>query len=63
MLAIINENQLVPRPAGTPSYPALSASIYENVNAAVAGSMSPSGAIATAQSQAETALSSAPAGP
>ena len=58
VLAIVGKTKLVPRPAGTPNYPALSTAIYTNVNAALAGSTSPSAAMAAAQSQANTALSS-----
>jgi multiple sugar transport system substrate-binding protein len=56
VLAIVGKTRLVPRPAGTPNYPALSTAIYTNVNAALAGSASPSAAMAAAQSQANTAL-------
>ena len=61
VLAIVGKTKLVPRPAGTPNYPALSTAIYTNVNAALAGSVSPSSALSSAQSQANTALTS-PAG-
>jgi len=61
VLAIISQTKLVPRPAGTPNYPALSTAIYTNVNAALAGSSSPSAALKNAESQAGSALSS-PAG-
>ena len=37
VLAIVGKTKLVPRPAGTPNYPALSTAIYTNVNAALAG--------------------------
>jgi multiple sugar transport system substrate-binding protein len=57
VLAIISKTKLVPRPAGTPNYPALSTAIYTNVNAVLAGSQSPAAAMAAAQSQASTALS------
>jgi multiple sugar transport system substrate-binding protein len=62
VLAIVSKTKLVPRPAGTPNYPALSTAIYTNVNAALAGSTSPSAAMSAAQSQANTALSSAAGG-
>ncbi len=61
VLAIVGKTRLVPRPAGTPNYPALSTAIYTNVNSALAGSVSPSSALSSAQSQATTALTS-PAG-
>ena len=57
VLAIVSETKLVPRPAGTPNYPQLSTAIYTNVNAALAGSTSPSAAMSAAESQANTALS------
>ena len=62
VLAIISETKLVPRPAGTPNYPALSTAIYTNVNSVLAGSATPSAAMSAAQSQANTALSSAAGG-
>ena len=62
VLAIVSKTKLVPRPAGTPNYPALSTAIYTNVNAALAGSTSPSAAMSAAESQANTALSSSSGG-
>jgi len=62
VLAIISKTKLVPRPAGTPNYPALSTAIYTNVNAALAGSQSPEAAMKAAQSQASTALSTSGGG-
>jgi multiple sugar transport system substrate-binding protein len=62
VLATVPKTKLVPRPAGTPNYPQLSTAIYQNVNAALAGSASPSSAMAAAQSAANTALSSAAGG-
>jgi multiple sugar transport system substrate-binding protein len=62
VLAIVGKTKLVPRPAGTPNYPALSDAIYTNVNAALAGSTSPSAALSAAQSAANTALTSAAGG-
>ena len=62
VLAIVGQTKLVPRPAGTPNYPALSTAIYTNVNSALAGSTSPSAAMAAAESQANTALSSTSGG-
>ena len=58
VFAVVPHTRLTPRPAGTPEYPALSTAIYENVNAALAGSSSPSAAAAAMQSAANTALSS-----
>jgi multiple sugar transport system substrate-binding protein len=62
VLATVPKTKLVPRPAGTPNYPQLSTAIYTNVNSALAGSTSPSSAMSAAQSQANTALSSAAGG-
>jgi multiple sugar transport system substrate-binding protein len=62
VFAIVSKTKLVPRPAGTPNYPALSTAIYTNVNAALAGSTSPSAAMSAAESQANTALSSSSGG-
>jgi multiple sugar transport system substrate-binding protein len=62
VFAIVSKTKLVPRPAGTPNYPALSTAIYTNVNAALAGSVSPSAAMSAAQSQASTALSTTSGG-
>jgi multiple sugar transport system substrate-binding protein len=62
VLAIVPKTKLVPRPAGTPNYPALSTAIYTNVNAILAGSASPSAGLANAQSQANTALASTSGG-
>ncbi len=62
VLAIVPKTRLVPRPAGTPNYPALSTAIYTNVNAILAGSVTPSAGLASAQSQANTALASTSSG-
>ncbi len=62
VLAIVPKTKLVPRPAGTPNYPALSTAIYTNVNAILAGSASPSSGLANAQSQAAAALASTSGG-
>jgi multiple sugar transport system substrate-binding protein len=62
VLATVPKTRLVPRPAGTPNYPQLSTAIYQNVNAALAGSSSPSSAMSAAQSGAQTALSSSAGG-
>ena len=58
VFAVVPKTRLTPRPAGTPEYPALSTAIYQNVNGALAGSNSPSGAASAMQSAASTALSS-----
>ena len=62
VLATVPKTRLVPRPAGTPNYPQLSTAIYQNVNAALSGSTSPSAAMGAAQSAAQTALSSSAGG-
>ena len=62
VLATVPKTKLVPRPAGTPNYPQLSTAIYQNVNAALAGSTSPTAALSAAQSAANTALSSSAGG-
>ena len=62
MFAIVPKTKLIPRPAGTPEYPALSTAIYQNVNGALAGSASPTAAAASMQSAATTALSSTSSG-
>ena len=56
VLATVPKTRLVPRPAGTPNYPQLSTAIYQNVNAALSGSSSPSAAMAAAQSAAQHGL-------
>ena len=58
MFAVVPKTKLVPRPAGTPNYPALSTAIYTNVNGALAGSASPTAAVSSMQSAANSALSS-----
>jgi len=60
--AVVPKTRLVPRPAGTPEYPALSTAIYSNVNGALAGSASPAAAVAAMQSGASTSLSSTSSG-
>jgi multiple sugar transport system substrate-binding protein len=62
VFAVVPKTKLVPRPAGTPEYPALSTAIYTNVNAALAGSSSPAAAVAAMQSQAASALTSTSSG-
>ena len=52
VFAVVPKTKLTPRPAGTPEYPALSTAIYQNVNGALAGSNSPSGAASAMQSAA-----------
>jgi multiple sugar transport system substrate-binding protein len=62
VFAIVPNTKLVPRPAGTPDYPALSTAIYQNVNGALAGSATPAAAVASMESAANTALSSSSGG-
>jgi trehalose/maltose transport system substrate-binding protein len=62
VFAVVPKTKLVPRPAGTPNYPALSTAMYQNVNAALAGSASPSAATSAMNSAASTALSSSGGG-
>jgi multiple sugar transport system substrate-binding protein len=62
VFAIVPNTKLVPRPAGTPNYPALSTAIYQNVNGALAGSATPAAAVAAMESAANTALSSSSGG-
>ena len=62
VFAVVPKTKLVPRPAWTAEYPALSTAIYENVNGALAGSASPASAASAAQSAASTALTSTASG-
>jgi multiple sugar transport system substrate-binding protein len=62
VFAVVPKTKLVPRPAGTPEYPALSTAIYTNVNAALAGSSTPAAAVAAMESAANAALSSTSSG-
>jgi multiple sugar transport system substrate-binding protein len=62
VFAVVPKTKLAPRPAGTPEYPALSTAIYQNVNAALAGSASPSAATSAMQSAASSALTSSSSG-
>lgn len=52
------KNKLNARPSFVPQYSQVSEAIYNNVNAALAGSATPSGALSAAASQIDTALSS-----
>jgi multiple sugar transport system substrate-binding protein len=62
VFAIVPTTKLVPRPAGTPEYPALSTAIYTNVNSALAGSSSPAAAVSAMESAANAALTSTSSG-
>jgi trehalose/maltose transport system substrate-binding protein len=62
VFAVVPKTKLVPRPAGTPQYPQLSTAVYQNVNAALAGSASPSAAVSSMQSGVSNALSSTSSG-
>jgi len=57
VLAVVPKTKLVPRPAQTPNYPAVSQAIYQNVSAVLAGSKSPQSAINSANSAINTAVS------
>ncbi len=48
VLNIVSKVRLVPRPSGTPAYPKVSSAIYTNINAALAGSVSPAAALKAA---------------
>jgi multiple sugar transport system substrate-binding protein len=56
VLRIVSTVRLIARPSQTPQYPKISAAIYHNINAALAGSMSVSQALKTANSQIQQAL-------
>jgi multiple sugar transport system substrate-binding protein len=57
VLATVSKTRLVARPSGTPNYPQLSVAIYQEVNAALAGSVSPSAAMSAADQGVQAALS------
>jgi multiple sugar transport system substrate-binding protein len=56
--SILSQTKLVPRPAQTPDYAKISTAIYTNMNAALAGSASPSSAANAMASGIKTALTS-----
>jgi trehalose/maltose transport system substrate-binding protein len=56
--AIAAKAKLIPRPAGTPNYAAVSTAIYTNVNSVLAGSSSVSSALSSANSAIQSALTS-----
>jgi multiple sugar transport system substrate-binding protein len=56
--AILSQTKLLPRPAQTPDYAKISQAIYTNMNAALAGSASPSSAANAMASGVKSALSS-----
>ncbi|MHB8262678.1 MAG: ABC transporter substrate-binding protein [Acidimicrobiales bacterium] len=58
VLAIVHKLRLVSRPSYTPIYPKISSAVYQNINSALAGSVSPSKALSSASSAINTALSS-----
>jgi multiple sugar transport system substrate-binding protein len=58
VLATVPKTRLIPRPAQTPQYSKVSQAIYQNVNAALAGSQSVSTALKNAASQINTAVTS-----
>jgi multiple sugar transport system substrate-binding protein len=56
VLKIVPETKLIPRPAGTPNYSAVSQAIYQNVSAVLSGSKTPSAAVSSMISGIKTAL-------
>lgn len=56
VLAIIGQTKLISRPSFTPAYSKVSQALYTNLNAALAGSVSPSAALASAQKQVQAAV-------
>ena len=56
VLAIVPKTRLVPRPAQTPDYPAVSQAIYQNVSAVISGQSSPKAALSNMNSGVNTAL-------
>src|SRR5215471_10442737 len=57
VLAIVGTTRLIPRPAQTPAYAKVSQAIYTNINSMLTGSTSPSGALSSASSQINSAVS------
>ncbi len=57
VLAIVNKTHLIARPSQTPNYALVSKDIYTNINAALAGQMSPKSALDTANSGLQSANS------
>ncbi len=57
VLAVVPHTKLVPRPAQTPNYPAVSQAIYQNVSAVLAGTKTPQAALTAANSAINTAVS------
>jgi multiple sugar transport system substrate-binding protein len=56
VLAIISQTKLVARPSNSPQYPQISQAIYDNVNAVLAGSDTPSAALKKANDTINTAV-------
>lgn len=56
VLSIVSKVRLVARPSGTPIYPQISQALYQNVNAALTGQVSPTAAITRASTQISTDL-------
>jgi multiple sugar transport system substrate-binding protein len=56
VLAVVPKTRLVPRPAQTPDYPAVSQAIYQNVSAVISGQSSPKAALSNMNSGVNTAL-------
>jgi multiple sugar transport system substrate-binding protein len=57
VLATVPHTRLIPRPAQTPEYAKVSQDIYQNVNAVLSGSASPTSALSTASSAIDSAVS------
>lgn len=58
VLAVVAKEHLIARPSQTPYYAKVSQAIYTNINAALAGQMSPAAALAKANSELSSAVSS-----
>lgn len=56
VLSIVPKLRLIARPSGTPIYPMISQALYQNVNAALTGQVSPKAAITRASQQILTDL-------
>jgi multiple sugar transport system substrate-binding protein len=56
VLTAVTRTRVVPRPAGTPAYPAVSKAIYANVGDAILGARSPEDALRDAGAQIDAAL-------
>jgi multiple sugar transport system substrate-binding protein len=57
VLAVVPKTKLVPRPAQTPDYPAVSQALYSNISSVLAGQESPQKAVNSANGAINSALS------